>query len=135
MGNILIIDDDPIYSDMLRERLQREGHQVTVHLGPFGGTAAAAQADLDLIILDVFMPGLDGPDLLALMRKRQAATHKSAKVMFMSSMDAEPLRELASRHQADGSLPKSARRAEVLEYVASMLALGASTRGNVKERK
>jgi DNA-binding response OmpR family regulator len=119
MGKILIIDDDPIYSDMLKERLLREGHQVTVHLGPFGGTAAAAQPDLDLIILDVFMPGLDGPDLLALMRKRRTTTR--AKVIFMSSMDAEPLRELAVRHQADGSLPKSAARAEVLDYVAAVL--------------
>jgi DNA-binding response OmpR family regulator len=119
MGKILIIDDDPIYSDMLKERLLREGHQVTVHLGPFGGTAAAAQSDLDLIILDVFMPGLDGPDLLALMRKRRTTTR--AKVIFMSSMDAEPLRELAVRHQADGSLPKSAGRAEVLDYVAAVL--------------
>jgi DNA-binding response OmpR family regulator len=119
MGKILIIDDDAIYSDMLKERLLREGHQVTVHLGPFGGTAAAAQSDLDLIILDVFMPGLDGPDLLALMRKRRTTTR--AKVIFMSSMDAEPLRELAVRHQADGSLPKSAKRAEVLDYVAAVL--------------
>jgi DNA-binding response OmpR family regulator len=119
MGKILIIDDDPIYSDMLKERLLREGHQVTVHLGPFGGTVAAAQSDLDLIILDVFMPGLDGPDLLALMRKRRTTTRP--KVIFMSSMDAEPLRGLAVRHQADGSLPKSAARAEVLDYVASML--------------
>ncbi len=119
MGKILIIDDDPIYSDMLKERLTREGHEVSVHLGPFGGTTAAAQADLDLIILDVFMPGLDGPDLLALMRKRR--TSLRAQVMFMSSMDAEPLRELAARHHADGSLPKSAARAEVLAYVAELL--------------
>jgi CheY-like chemotaxis protein len=89
-------------------------------LGPFGGTAAAAQPDLELIILDMFMPGLDGPDLLALMRKRKNAN--SAKVMFMSSMDSEPLRELATRHQADGWLPKSASRAELLRYVASLLA-------------
>ena len=121
MGKILIIDDDPIYSDMLKERLVREGHQASVHLGPFGGTAAAAQPDLDLIILDVFMPGLDGPDLLALIRKRSSAAHSPTKVMFMSSMDAEPLRELAVRHQAAGSLPKSAGRAEVLKYVASLL--------------
>ncbi|HEX3777344.1 MAG TPA: response regulator [Polyangiaceae bacterium] len=120
MGKILIIDDDPIYSDMLKERLAREGHVVSVHLGPFGGTAAAAQPDLELIILDMFMPGLDGPDLLALMRKRKNAN--SAKVMFMSSMDSEPLRELATRHQADGWLPKSASRAELLRYVASLLA-------------
>jgi DNA-binding response OmpR family regulator len=120
MRNILIIDDDPIYSNMLKERLTRQGHRVTVHVGPFGGTVAAAQPDLDLIILDVFMPGLDGPDLLGLIRKRKDAPQ--CKVMFMSSMDPEPLRELALRQHADGWLPKSAARAQVLEYVASLLA-------------
>lgn len=119
MGNILIIDDDPIYSDMLKERLVRQGHRVTVHLGPFGGTVAAAQPDLDLVILDVFMPGLNGPELLGLMRKREGSL--SCKVMFMSSMDAEPLRELAILHQADGWLPKAASRAQVLDYVASLV--------------
>ncbi len=119
MANILIIDDDPIYSDMLKERLLRQGHIARVHLGPFGGTAAARSQDLDLVILDVFMPGLDGPDLLALMRKAQASSR--AKVIFMSSMDAEPLAELATRHQADGSLPKSASRSEILDYVARIL--------------
>jgi DNA-binding response OmpR family regulator len=129
MSKILIIDDDPTYSDMLKERLLREGYQVGVHLGPFGGTVAAADPDLDLIILDVFMPGLDGPDLLALMRKRRASIYTSTKIVFMSSMDAEPLRELATRHRADGSLPKSASRAEVLEFVASVLAANAVWHG------
>ena len=120
MANILVIDDDPIYADMLTERLRREGHVVTLQVGPFGGTVAASQQDLDLIILDVFMPGLNGPDLLALMRKRQGTLRP--KVIFTSSMDVEPLRELAMTHQADGYIPKSAGRTEVLESVATVLA-------------
>jgi len=120
MANILVIDDDPIYADMLTERLRREGHAVRLQVGPFGGTVAASQQDLDLIILDVFMPGLNGPDLLALMRKQQGSLRP--KVILTSSMDVEPLRELAVSHQADGYIPKSAGRTEVLEAVAAVLA-------------
>jgi CheY-like chemotaxis protein len=72
MANILIVDDDPVYSDMTKQRLERAGHRVTVHVGPFGATAAARKPDIDLVILDVFMPGLSGPDLLTLIRQNRA---------------------------------------------------------------
>ena len=119
MASILIIDDDPVYGDMMRQRLTRAGHEVELHLGPFGGTLAARKEGLDLVILDVFMPGLDGPALLDLMRKD--ATRRP-RVILCSSMDAGPLEELARRHQADGSIPKAGGRRDLLEHVASVLA-------------
>jgi DNA-binding response OmpR family regulator len=119
MARILIIDDDPVYSDMMQQRLTRAGHEVSVLVGPFGGTLAARKEGLDLVILDVFMPGLDGPSLLDLMRKD---TVRRPKVIFCSSMDAKPLEELAKQHQADGSIPKAGGRRDLLEYVEFVLA-------------
>jgi two-component system, OmpR family, copper resistance phosphate regulon response regulator CusR len=118
VANILIIDDDPVYSDMMRQRLSRAGHNVSVHVGPFGGTLAARKDGLDLIILDVFMPGLDGPSLLDLLRKD--GTWRP-KVIFCSSMDSAPLRELARQHQADGSITKAGARHDLMEYIDSVL--------------
>ena len=119
MANILIIDDDEMYSNMIKQQLERAGHEVTVHVGPFGATVAARRKGLDLIVLDVFMPALGGPDLLELMR--QSAPHSPTKVIFCSSMDPGPLRELAERHRADGYLPKSAQRHELVGLVANLL--------------
>jgi DNA-binding response OmpR family regulator len=118
MANILIIDDDAVYAEMLEQRLSRAGHQASVHLGPFGGTLAARKEGLDLIILDVFMPGLDGGSLLDLMRRDGI---RRPRVVFCSSMDQEPLRELALRHHADGWIPKSAGRKLLLERVEQVL--------------
>jgi DNA-binding response OmpR family regulator len=118
VGNILIIDDDPVYADMTRQRLERAGHTVSVHLGPFGATAAAHKPGLELVILDVFMPALSGPDLLEIMRKK---AELSAAVMFLSSMDVTALREVAEKHQADGFLSKSADRNELISVVMLML--------------
>jgi CheY-like chemotaxis protein len=119
MATILIIDDDPIYAGMLQQRLSRAGHDVTVHCGPFGSTLAARRPGLDLIILDVFMPGLDGPALLDLIRKDGGGTRP--KIVFCSSMDAESLSELAARHQASGFIPKSAARSHVIESLEALL--------------
>jgi len=119
MATILIIDDDPIYAGMLQQRLERAGHQVSLHVGPFGSTLAARRPGLDLIILDVFMPGLDGPALLDLIRKDGGSSRP--KVVFCSSMDAESLSELAARHQASGFIAKSAAREHVLESLERLL--------------
>jgi DNA-binding response OmpR family regulator len=115
MANILIIDDDAVFAEMVEQRLIRAGHRASAHIGPFGGTIAARREGLDLIILDVFMPGLDGASLLDLMRRDGVALRP--KVIFCSSMDAEPLRELALRHHADGWIPKSAGRQQLVNYV------------------
>jgi two-component system response regulator MprA len=119
LARILLIDDDAVYSDMAKQRLERAGHEVTVHLGPFGATAAAKRPQFDLIILDVFMPALQGPDLIELIR--QSKPKVRPKMMFCSSMDEDPLRELAVRHQADGYVSKSASRHDFLSAVEAVL--------------
>lgn len=119
MARILLIDDDPVYSDMAKQRLERAGHEVTVHLGPFGATAAAKRPGIDLIILDVFMPALQGPDLIELIH--QTRPRVRAKIMFCSSMDEGPLRDLAFRHDAEGYISKSAERNDFLSAVTAVL--------------
>jgi DNA-binding NarL/FixJ family response regulator len=119
MANILIIDDDPVFSDMTKQRLERAGHQVALHVGPFGATAVACDPSLDLIIIDVFMPGLSGPDLLGVMRKNARVR---ARVIFCSSMDDGPLKQLAAERGAVGHISKSAPRAEFVEAVGRVLA-------------
>jgi DNA-binding response OmpR family regulator len=124
VANILIIDDDATYASMTQQRLERAGHLVDLHIGPFGATKAASQLGIDLILLDVFMPGLSGPQLLEVMRQNRAVAH--AKVIFCSSMDAAPLKALAEEHRAEGFVPKAAERHELLATVARVLAGGAT---------
>ena len=109
MANILIIDDDPIFAGMLEQRLSRAGHAVSVHVGPFGSTLAARRPGLDMIILDVFMPGLDGPALLDLIRKDGAASRvKLAStiddVVVNSSPDVDPSDGLKDRREMSATL-------------------------------
>jgi CheY-like chemotaxis protein len=124
MANILIIDDDATYAMLTQQRLERAGYSVSLHIGPFGATKAASQLGIDLVLLDVFMPGLSGPQLLDVMRQNRAVAH--TKVIFCSSMDPAPLKALAEEHQAEGFVPKSAERHELLATVARVLAGGVS---------
>jgi DNA-binding response OmpR family regulator len=123
MANILIIDDDATHSDMAAQRLRRAGHDVSVHVGPFGATVAASKPSIDLIVLDVFMPALPGPDLLELLRKNWQVR---ASILLCSSMDPGPLAELAKEYGADGHVSKSAGRDEFLRAVEATLRRRAS---------
>jgi nitrogen-specific signal transduction histidine kinase len=90
-GRALIVEDEADVADTLRELLEREGYQVTV--AGDGGAALIAidRGDYDLILSDVRMPGVSGPDLHA--RLAETKPHLLERMGFVtgdtlgSSMD------------------------------------------------
>ena len=64
MGNILIIDDEKNYLVILEDLLSEEGHRVlTAESGP-EGLELVKNNDLDAVITDMKMPGMDGLQVL-----------------------------------------------------------------------
>jgi adenylate cyclase len=64
-SRILVVDDNASNRDLLSRRLQRQGHTV---LQAEDGTVALALVEkeaLDLVLLDLMMPGISGYDVLA----------------------------------------------------------------------
>ena len=64
MKTIAVIDDDVYIGDLLQELLCREGYRV---LRAYSGTEALLllkQEKVDLILLDLMLPGLSGEELL-----------------------------------------------------------------------
>jgi CheY-like chemotaxis protein len=79
---ILVVDDEQIIRQLLYTVLRRQGFNVW--LAASGDEAvqvyAAHQAEIDLVLLDVRMPGPDGPATLAALRQRSA----TLRCCFMS---------------------------------------------------
>jgi DNA-binding NtrC family response regulator len=63
-ANILVVDDEPDIRDLVREILEDEGYQVTVAENGATARAAFAQDTPDLVLLDIWMPDVDGITLL-----------------------------------------------------------------------
>src|SRR6476660_828318 len=68
---ILVVDDEPLVRDLLVQFLTLRGYRV---LGVKDGTEALSmveQTPPDLILLDLFMPGMDGVEGLRQLRQRE----------------------------------------------------------------
>ena len=69
MAKILVIDDEPSITKLVNAYLKAEGYTVYVAADGHAGLKAARAYKPDLIILDVMLPGMDGIELLSLLRR------------------------------------------------------------------
>jgi DNA-binding response OmpR family regulator len=84
MTQILVVDDDPAVTSMLRRGLSYEGFTVTVAASGPAGLALAREQPPDLVILDIMMPGMDGLEVL----RRLRAADPQLPVILLTARDA-----------------------------------------------
>nr|CAA9296911.1 hypothetical protein AVDCRST_MAG63-4871 [uncultured Armatimonadetes bacterium] len=86
MATILVVDDEPDVVEIVRFRLERDGHTVlSAGDGPMGLVNAYTRHP-DLIILDVMMPGIDGFEVLRRM-KNDSRTAQTPVIMLTAKAD------------------------------------------------
>jgi two-component system KDP operon response regulator KdpE len=68
-GHILLVDDEPGIVAALRPALRAAGHTVTVASDGHEAIAGAANADPDLVLLDLGLPDMDGKEVIARIRR------------------------------------------------------------------
>ena len=69
MSKILVIDDEPGIIKLISAYLKPEGYEVLTASDGESGLKAARAFKPDLILLDIMLPGLDGIELLARLRR------------------------------------------------------------------
>lgn len=67
-GRVLIVDDNSINRDLLRQWLEQQGHDVEEAGGGQAALERVRTNDYDLILLDLIMPDLSGLEVLAALR-------------------------------------------------------------------
>lgn len=68
MSKILIIEDDTAIAELEKDYLEINGYTVMIEQDGSAGAARALDEDLDLIILDLMLPGMDGFEICKLIR-------------------------------------------------------------------
>jgi DNA-binding response OmpR family regulator len=118
MTRILVIDDSSDMRSLLQAELQHAGY--TVQVAETGRAAFPIQAlfRAEIVITDLFMPGGDGFDVIALFREKYAAV-KIIAISAAKPMDTDFL-ALAKKAGADATLQKPFRIPALLTLVRSM---------------
>ncbi|MBI6951618.1 MULTISPECIES: response regulator transcription factor [unclassified Pseudomonas] len=114
--NILAIEDDPVLGAYLHEELRRGGFRVTWCRSGLEGLEAAGRQVFDLVLLDILLPGLNGLDALASLRRCSATP-----VILMSALGAEADRISGFERGADDYLPKPFSFAELRVRIEAIL--------------
>jgi CheY-like chemotaxis protein len=73
MPRILVIDDDPSICMVIRLWLKQRGFEVTIADGAESGLAALEQSTFDLMVVDIFMPGMRGFESVRTFHQRAPA--------------------------------------------------------------
>ncbi|MEZ4402366.1 MAG: response regulator [Kofleriaceae bacterium] len=98
---ILLMDDSPLFLDLVADALGQAGYQVTTarDLGELG----ARPTDVDLVLMDVQMPEAFGDDLGMVLRHVRGS---AAAIFLLSSLDADELARRVADAGLDGFISK-----------------------------
>ena len=115
MAHILLIDDDTELTNLLKEVLSYEGFDVSEANDGQSGLAALND-EIDLILLDVMMPKLNGMETLKKLRENWATP-----VLMLTAKGEEIDRVIGLELGADDYLPKPFSDRELLARIRAIL--------------
>ena len=117
MSRILVVDDDAITRQLLRKVLTGAGFTTTVAKDGVDALKALRTQRFDLLLLDVWMPRMNGLDLLEKLRTRKT----KPRIVVMTSDDAPETLLKAVRRQAFQYVHKPIESVALLETVRQVL--------------
>jgi CheY-like chemotaxis protein len=82
---VLVIDDEREHTEIMAALLRREGYEVEVALDAADGVARAVADPPDLILLDLWMPTVDGLAAARLLREHPRT--RAVPLIFLSASD------------------------------------------------
>lgn len=120
MSRILIIDDDPYFRRVVRQFLEQEGHDVIDAESGESGLRLFRSEPPDLVVTDIFMPGIGGLQTIETIREESPGT----PIIAISGRDGIAAATLLPDGKAaDRNLQKPFRRRALIETIEQLLSL------------
>lgn len=128
-GRILLIEDEDDLARLFEYALTRRGHQVRRVKDAAAGLKAFRQWKPDVILLDIVLPGMNGHELLELIRRESEVC-----VLLVSGQRSPASRALGVRLGANGLLVKPFSLEDLCGRVERELAQGPRRGGPSRRR-
>lgn len=90
-ANVLVVDDDPVTNWCLRDLLERNGAKADSCLNGESALTAMGAARYDALVVDVYMPGIDGVNLVRKLRDTQQ--YKNLPVVIITAGNTDKVRQ------------------------------------------
>ena len=118
VDHILVVDDDPEIRNLLATQLERQGWRVSMAARDRDFWAVLASTPVDLIVLDVMLPGTDGIALLQALRRGPQAC---IPVVMLTALADDVDRIIGLEMGADDYLPKPFTPRELIARIRAVL--------------
>jgi CheY-like chemotaxis protein len=115
---ILIVDDEPTIVEFVDRVLRRAGYETaTATAGPEAVRLAATSAPFDLIVTDVNMPEMSGPDMVSQLRQQQP----DVPVLYLTGFNDQLFAAKTILWEGEAFLDKPATVDGLLQAVSLMM--------------
>jgi two-component system, OmpR family, KDP operon response regulator KdpE len=116
MGHILIVEDDPNIRKLVQVNLLKRGYTVSEAVDSHQAMALFQETSVDLVLLDLVLPGLSGVDICAWIRARS-----DVPIIILSARQEEDLKVAALDAGADDYVTKPFSPEELLARIRALL--------------
>jgi two-component system, OmpR family, response regulator len=116
MATILVADDDAHICDVVQYALERDGHRIVTAADGARALALVEQGGIDLVVLDILMPEMDGLEVCRKLRSRG-----NLPIIFLSSRGEEIDRVVGLELGGDDYLAKPFSPRELASRVKALL--------------
>jgi DNA-binding response OmpR family regulator len=121
-ARILVVDDEPHIRRVLEAMLAKEGFDVVLAEDGEAGLARLAAADVDLVILDLLMPGASGLEVLAQIRADEVL--HATPVIILTAKGQDTDREAAFAGGANDFMTKPFSPKRLVARIREILGAG-----------
>ncbi|MFZ5895074.1 MAG: response regulator [Myxococcota bacterium] len=126
VARVLLIDDDDIAREFLAGLLRDAGHEVFELPSPIGATRTILSERIEAVVLDVFMPDMDGDKSAKMLRENSRLADLA--IVLISSSNIDLLQEIAARVKADAVVCKADARTTLVSTVRAALRARSKTK-------
>jgi DNA-binding response OmpR family regulator len=114
-ARVLVIDDDAVLCEIVQDMLTQSGYAVETATSGTAGLERIAAGGVDVILLDIMMPGLDGLEVCR--RVRQDDSHGYVPIILLTALRTEADQRAGFAAGADDFISKPYRQEDLLARV------------------
>jgi CheY-like chemotaxis protein len=126
-SRVLVVDDNDDVRELLIHILRAEGYETFGAADAVSALQILDSEDIDLIMLDVMMPGISGIELLSRIRTTPS-TYQSLPIVMITALSAQEEMEKAMADGATTYLIKPFRGADIRSLLANIFSGAVDTK-------